>query len=148
MLGSMLKHKSVALDFDGTIAYSKPETYPYIESVNYKAIEAMKKYKESGGKIVLFTCRTDTDLDIAIECLREYVLEVDAVNEDLKETVETWLEMQPDSSISPKVFVDMYIEDRAWPAVVQGINWGELETELLKEADTRSVVTLSRELYT
>ena len=95
----------------------------------------MKKYKKAGGKIVLFTCRTDTDLDIAIECLREYGLEVDAVNEDLKETVETWLEMQPDSSISPKVFVDVYIDDRAWPAVVQGINWGELETELLKVVD-------------
>lgn len=132
----MLKYKSIALDFDGTIAHSTPETYPYIESVNFKAIEVMKKLKKAGGKIVLFTCRTDTDLDIAVECLLEYGLEVDAVNEDLQETVDAWLKFQPESSISPKVFVDMYIDDRAWPACRDGINWVELETELLKEVDT------------
>lgn len=129
----MLKYKSVALDFDGTVAYTTIETYPYIESVNYKAIEVMKKYKEAGGKIVLFTCRAGTDLDVAIECLREYGLEVDAVNEDLPQVVFDWVQIQPESFISPKVFVDMYIDDRSFPACVDGINWERLEKELLKK---------------
>lgn len=130
--GYMLKHKSVALDFDGTIAYTTPETYPYIESVNYRAIEIMKKYKKAGGKIVLFTCRTDVDLDIAIECLLEYGLEVDTVNEDLQETIDDWYKIQPDSSISPKVFVDVYIDDRAFPACRDGINWEDIEKFILE----------------
>ena len=128
----MLRHKSVALDFDGTMAFTTPETYPYIDAVNYKAIEVMKKYKEAGGKIVLFTCRTDTDLDIAIECLREYGLEVDTVNEDLQETIDDWYKIQPDSSISPKVFVDVYIDDRAFPACRDGINWDDIEKFILE----------------
>ena len=128
----MLKHKSVALDFDGTIAYTTPETYPYVESVNYKAIEVMKKYKKAGGKIVLFTCRTDVDLDIAIECLLEYGLEVDTVNEDLQETIDDWYKIQPDSSISPKVFVDVYIDDRAFPACRDGIDWDDIEKYILE----------------
>lgn len=128
----MLRHKSVALDFDGTMAFTTPETYPYIESVNYKAIEVMKKYKEAGGKIVLFTCRTDTDLDIAIECLREYGLEVDTVNEDLQETIDDWYKIQPDSSISPKVFVDVYIDDRSFPACRDGLNWDDIEKFILE----------------
>ena len=127
----MLKYKSVALDFDGTIAYSD-STYPYVESVNYKAIEILKKYKEAGGKIILFTCRTDTDLDIAIECLLEYGLEVDAVNEDLQETVAEWLKIHPYSSISPKVFVDVYIDDRAFPACRDGLNWDDIEKFILE----------------
>nr|DAU04405.1 MAG TPA: nucleotidase 5'-nucleotidase [Inoviridae sp.] len=128
----MLRHKSVALDFDGTMAFTTPETYPYIDAVNYKAIEVMKKYKEAGGKIVLFTCRTDTDLDIAIECLREYGLEVDTVNEDLQETIDDWYKIQPDSSISPKVFVDVYIDDRAFPACRDGLNWDDIEKYILE----------------
>lgn len=129
----MLKYKIVALDFDGTIAYTTIETYPYIESVNYKAIEVMKKYKEAGGKIVLFTCRAGTDLDIAVECLREYGLKVDAVNEDLPQVVLDWVQIRPESFISPKVFVDMYIDDRAFPACVDGIDWERIEKELLKK---------------
>lgn len=128
----MLKYKSVALDFDGTVAYTTTETYPYVESVNYKAIEVMKKYKKAGGKIVLFTCRTDTDLDIAIECLREYGLEIDTVNEDLQEVIDDWYKIQPDSSISPKVFVDVYIDDRAFPACRDGLNWDDIEKYILE----------------
>ena len=131
--GYMLKHKSVALDFDGTIAFTTDKTYPYVESVNYKAIDVMKKFKKAGGKVVLFTCRTDVDLDIAIECLREYGLEVDAVNEDLPEAIDAWLKIQPDSSISPKVFVDVYIEDRAFPACRDGLNWDDIERYILEE---------------
>lgn len=128
----MLKYKSVALDFDGTMAFTTPETYPYIDAVNYKAIEVMKKYKKAGGKIVLFTCRTDVDLDIAIECLLEYGLEVDTVNEDLQETIDDWYKIQPDSSISPKVFVDVYIDDRAFPACRDGLNWDDIEKFILE----------------
>lgn len=129
----MLKNKTVALDFDGTIAFTTTETYPYVDAVNFKAIEVMKKYKEAGGKIVLFTCRTDTDLDIAIECLREYGLEVDAINKDLQETVKAWLDKQPWSSISPKVFVDIYIDDKAFPACKDGLNWDEIENYILEK---------------
>ena len=124
--------KSIALDFDGTIAYTTKETYPYIQSVNIKAIEVMRKYKKAGGKVVLFTCRTDTDLEIAIECLREYGLNVDAVNEDLKETVDEWSMIYPDSSISPKVFVDVYIDDKAFPACRDGLNWDEIQKFILE----------------
>ena len=128
----MLKHKSVALDFDGTIAYTTPETYPYVESVNYRSIEVMKKYKKAGGKIVLFTCRTDVDLDIAIECLLEYGLEVDAVNVDLDESIAEWMQKYPYSSVSPKVFVDVYIDDRAFPACRDGLNWDDIEKYILE----------------
>lgn len=127
--------KSIALDFDGTIAYTTESSYPYIESVNYKAIEVMKRFKKAGGKIVLFTCRTDEDLDIAVECLRGYGLEVDAVNEDLQETIDDWYKIQPDSSVSPKVFVDLYIDDRAFPACRDGINWDEIESYIMENRD-------------
>lgn len=56
----MLKYKVVAVDFDGTLTIK--DEYPNVGELNLLAIEYLKKYKELGGKLILFTCRTDYSL--------------------------------------------------------------------------------------
>jgi hypothetical protein len=56
VLASKRKHdKTLVIDFDGTIAEDK---YPYIGKALPGAKEAIRKLKDAGYEIVIFSCRT------------------------------------------------------------------------------------------
>lgn len=129
----MLKYPSIAVDFDGTLGYSKPKDYPKISYINKYAVDVLNEYRKRGGILILWTCRANKHLELAVEALKKAGLEFDAINENTKEAIDDWLKKYPNSGISPKVFCSMYIEDRAFGTHVTGLNWGAIKKEILKE---------------
>lgn len=119
-----MKYKILAIDLDGTLIYSS--NYPYINSVNIQAIAVLCKFQCIGGQVIAWTCRTGEALDLAIDILGEYGLRFDAINKNTKEG-------RFSSSFSPKVFADMYIDNRAFPANIVGLDWKMVEKELFRE---------------
>lgn len=100
----------IALDFDGTLCENE---FPLIGNQNQNQKELMKKMismREEGHKVILYTCRGDTDdykcLSEAIEWCREQGLVFDAINENIPT-------IKKISGYSPKPLADWYIDDKA-----------------------------------
>lgn len=93
-----------AVDFDGTLC---EDCYPGIGRPNKELIAQMRKEKEQGDKIILWTCRCGDKLREAVKWCREQGLEFDAVNANLPEMVDQY------ESDSRKVFADVYVDDKA-----------------------------------
>ena len=96
---------SVAIDFDGTLVEDK---FPEIGSPISNRIDAVKRLKESGVKVILWTCRAGKTLQDAVEWCREQGIEFDAVNENLPEVQAQW------GGDTRKVYCDLYIDDKAY----------------------------------
>ena len=89
-----------AIDYDDTLFTN---AYPAIGEPKYKMISKVKKLREQGHKIILWTCRSGKELEEAVESCREYGLEFDAVNENVN----------PSPRFNPrKVFAHYYVDDR------------------------------------
>lgn len=96
----------IAVDFDGTLVLDKfPEIgLPLMDTVNF-----LKKRKEQGDKLILWTCRTGVKLMEALDfCQWELDLEFDAVNDNLPEVKKEW------GQNCRKVYADVYIDDKAY----------------------------------
>ena len=93
-----------AVDFDGTLCEN---AWPDIGKPNHSLISTLKKAREKGDKVILWTCRTADRLDDAIAWCKEQGLEFDAVNENLPEIIGQF------GTESRKVFADIYIDDKA-----------------------------------
>ena len=63
MTGGGKMRKAVAIDFDGTLAYTD---FPTIISPIPEAIEFVKQCNQAGVAVILWTCRTDEHLDDAM----------------------------------------------------------------------------------
>ena len=117
-----LYYKIIAVDFDGCITYA--DSYPYVGIINPKAISVLKKYKGMGGKIILWTCRTDKPLADAIKACKDLGLTFDAINENTKAQIDYWVNKYPNMSISNKVSADLYIDDKSYKDVINGeVDW-------------------------
>ena len=137
MLEPPMKYPIIAVDLDETLVYSG-DSYPYIKEVNIEAIVALVKYKNAGGKIILWTLRTDEHLNLALEALSDNGLKWDAVNSNLQQSIDDWESKYPNMTCSPKICCDLFIDDRAYPANIIGINWKALEKELCRYEDNIS----------
>lgn len=126
-----LKYPIVAVDFDGTLTIG--DNYPKIGEMNMVAIQYLKQYKKLGGKLILWTCRSDLSLLHAITKCKSYGLEFDAINTDLDESIAKW--RAKNIPISNKPFYNMLIDDKNYPACVNGIDWVMVSKELLKVVD-------------
>lgn len=94
----------LAVDFDGTIVENK---FPDIGLPDHVIIDAIKVYKEMGWKIILWSCRTDTMLQDAVNfCKDQLNLEFDAVNDNLPEVQQYF------GGNTRKVFANLYWDDR------------------------------------
>jgi 2-hydroxy-3-keto-5-methylthiopentenyl-1-phosphate phosphatase len=102
--------KIVAVDFDGTLTLT--DDYPYALNPNCKAFQTLLKFKHHGGKVILWTCRMGKPLETAVTFCKALGLTFDAVNENIPEQIQKWLESNPTATISPKVYADVYIDDR------------------------------------
>lgn len=96
---------TIAVDLDGTLAEKEepfdPET---IGAPIEKAIEYVRKFKDAGARIIIFTVRGDTQL--VTNWLEEHDVPFDHINENPD---------QPEDS-SGKVIADVYWDDRAFNA--------------------------------
>ena len=93
-----------AVDFDNTLAYT---VYPDILGPRLDVITKVRKARERGIKIILWTCREDKSLDDAINFCKEYGLEFDAINNNIPERIEYY------KNDCRKIGADVYIDDRA-----------------------------------
>ena len=99
-----MNYKIIAVDFDGTLAYSD---WPGLGDPNLKLIEYLLKEKAAGNKLILWTCRAGKPLADAVNWCRDYGLVFDAVNDNLPEIVELY------GNNSRKITCDIYIDDRS-----------------------------------
>ncbi len=98
--------KIIAVDFDGTLCENK---WPEIGEPNKELIDYLKEQKETGVKLILWTCRVGEILENAVKWSAEQGLIFDAVNENLPEVIAF---MGGDTR---KIFANEYIDDRnAW----------------------------------
>jgi len=94
----------IAIDFDGTIVRHQ---YPYIGELIPGAKEYIRKLKEDGHTIVIWTCRANKPLDDARQFLDDNGIPYDGMNEECQEVKSLgWI------SPSPKIYADIYIDDR------------------------------------
>jgi hydroxymethylpyrimidine pyrophosphatase-like HAD family hydrolase len=100
----MQQAKIVAFDFDGTVAV---DNYQNIGEPIVETIEMLKAEKKRGSKLILWTNRTNDDLDAAVSWCHEQGIEFDEVNNNLPEIILAF-------KCNPrKVFANEYWDDRA-----------------------------------
>lgn len=99
----MLDFQTIAVDFDGTLCYSK---WPELGQPNLALIEYLQEWKRNGNKLILWTCRCRRSSVESCRMVREQNLEFDAVNDNLPEIIEFY------GHNSRKISCDYYIDDR------------------------------------
>ena len=92
----------IAVDFDGTIVNHE---YPQIGKRKLFAFETLKALQKQGHNLILWTYRAGKELEDAVEFCKENGVEFYAVNSSYPAEV-------MDSSISRKIYADIYIDDR------------------------------------
>ena len=95
--------KIYAVDFDGTI--TRHSRFPELGEPNTELIEWLKREKEDGVRLILWTCRVGELLQEAVKFCEKYGLTFDAVNENLPEIIESF------GTDTRKVFANVYIDD-------------------------------------
>ena len=114
-----------AVDFDGTLANTR---FPEIVGPNKKIIEFVKIAKTQGNKIILWTSRTNGDLEAAVEWCKEQGIVFDVVNEPLPEQIERW------GNDTRKLYADVYIDDKAM-TIDQAERMVDNIRDILKQAE-------------
>jgi hydroxymethylpyrimidine pyrophosphatase-like HAD family hydrolase len=94
--------KTIAIDFDGTIV---EHDYPRIGKEMLFAFATIKELQKKGHKLILFTYRTGTLLNEAVEFCRKNGVEFYAVNKNYPEE-------QITDETPRKLNVDIFIDDR------------------------------------
>ena len=101
--------KIIAVDFDGTLVENK---WPEIGETNKEVLHYCLNEQKKGARIILWTNRGGEQLDNAVKWCEEHGLKLDAVNENLPESIERF------GGDTRKIFADEFIDDRA----VSGFN--------------------------
>ena len=95
----------IAVDFDGTLCLDGE--WPQPGRPNNKLINYLKDRQKLGDKLILWTCRTQAHLDVAVHWCEEQGLVFDAINDNLPEIIELW------GINSRKIDCDIYIDDKS-----------------------------------
>lgn len=101
-----MKHKIFAVDFDGTLCKN---AWPEIGEPETEMIKNIKKLRQDGHEIILWTCREGDDLEKAVSWCADQGLTFDAVNDNLERIKELF------GGNSRKIVADFYIDDKALP---------------------------------
>ena len=75
-------YQIIAVDFDGTLCFSN---WPDLGEPNLPLITFLKRWREAGNKLILWTCREGRSLERAVAACADWGLKFDAVNENLPE---------------------------------------------------------------
>ncbi len=121
----------IAIDFDGTCVTND---FPKIGK-DIGAVPILKELVEKGHKLILLTNRFGDTLDDAVEWFRKQGIPLYGVNHN---------PVQKRFSKSPKVYADLYIEDRGLgcPLITNNpyiskkpfADWKEIKSLLQKES--------------
>lgn len=93
----------IAVDFDGTIV---EDAYPEVGMVKSETVRQLKKAKEMGCALILWTCRTGKALEDAIRLTDLEGIQFDAINDNLDEVKALGWEAR-------KVYAHEYWDDKA-----------------------------------
>lgn len=111
-----------AIDFDDTIAYSN---FPRINKMVPHADRVIKRIKDNGGQIGIWTCRTGIYAEQAKEFLSSHNIPYDLFNEEFPEIAELF------EGSSRKIFADVYIDDKSIDTIVNGgVDWLKIEQQI------------------
>lgn len=97
-----------AIDFDGTLC---EEAYPGIGEQKVIMLLLVKTLQQLGAYTILWTCRSGQHLDNA----KQWCADRDLIFDKYNEHADCFLEMY--DCQSPKIFADMYIDDKAHSAL-------------------------------
>src|SRR6056297_2529519 len=112
----------IAVDFDGTIVEHR---YPDIGKEMPFAFETLKALIEKRHQLILWTYRSGSELEEAVEFCRKNGVEFYAVNKNYPE------EVFDQHSMGRKIIADIYIDDRniggfpGWGEIYQMLNPNE-----------------------
>lgn len=116
----------IAVDFDGTIVEHE---YPNIGAEKLFAIETLKQIQKQGHQLILWTYRTGTELNTAVNFCKKNGLEFYAVNKNYPEEVY-------DETTPRKLNADMYIDDRNFGGFVEWSNiWEMFSNESVEDLE-------------
>lgn len=108
---------TIAVDFDGTLVENR---YPEIGKPIMFAFETLKKLQQEGHQLILWTYRSGTKLEEAVEFCEKKGITFYAVNKSYPEEVY-------EEGISRKILADLFIDDRN----INGLPpWGEIYHQL------------------
>ncbi|HLV15246.1 MAG TPA: hypothetical protein VKY41_08705 [Xanthomarina sp.] len=107
----------IAVDFDGTIV---DDAYPKIGKSKIFAFETLKRLQKDGHRLILWTYRSGSKLDDAVNFCKENGITFYAVNKSFPEE-------QFDDTKSRKIHADVFIDDRN---IGGFIGWGEVYQKL------------------
>lgn len=93
----------MAVDFDGTLVIDK---FPEIGEERKKFCRVIRVLQKMGVKSILWTSRTGSALQEAIEWCEDHDLHFDAINKNLPEVIELT------GTDTRKVYADVYFDDR------------------------------------
>ena len=78
-----------------------------------KTIELIKRLKQDGHQIILWTCREGKALDEAVQWCKIHGLTFDTINENVQESKEWYKSNGLPYDNTRKVYADVYIDDKA-----------------------------------
>ncbi|MCB0400139.1 MAG: hydrolase [Winogradskyella sp.] len=110
----------IAVDFDGTIV---EDAYPKIGKTRIFAFETLKRLQQDGHRLILWTYRSGTRLQEAVDFCKENGIEFYAVNASFPEE-------KFDYSRSRKIHADLFIDDRNIGGI---LGWGEIYQMITNE---------------
>jgi hypothetical protein len=99
-----MKTKIIAVDFDGCLVENE---YPNIGEPIQKTVDALKAEQAAGARLILWTCRREAYLSLALAWCESHGIHLDAVNENLPEMIQFF------GGDTRKIFANEYWDDRA-----------------------------------
>jgi len=103
----------IAVDFDGTIV---EDAYPKIGKPRIFAFETLKRLRDDGHRLILWTYRSGVKLKEAVDFCKDNGIEFYAVNASFPEE-------KFDYTRSRKIHADLFIDDRNIGGI---LGWGEI----------------------
>lgn len=100
-------HKIIAIDFDGVLFRRAWPAFNTASRPILKNIRRALRAQNNGAKLILWTCRTGTELEKAIMMCKAYGLLFDAINANLPERIDEY------GNDCRKISADEYWDDKA-----------------------------------
>lgn len=100
---------TIAVDFDGTLVTDR---WPEIGEPIKETIDYILERQKYGAKLILWTSRTGSLLDAAVDWCSEHGIIFDAINSNLPEVIATF-----GGRDSRKITADLYIDDKAFDTI-------------------------------
>ena len=99
-----MNYKIIAVDFDGTLCENR---WPKIGKPNMELIEYLIEEQRIGSRVILWTCRSGSELHEAILWCERHGLRFDGVNCNMPDAIDMFGGSDP-----RKIFAHEYIDDR------------------------------------